>query len=28
MNQSAPPVYLVRTEGDQLRLVGTGNPPY
>ncbi len=28
MNQSTPPVYLVQTAGTELRLVGTGNPPY
>jgi branched-chain amino acid transport system substrate-binding protein len=28
MNQTTPPVYLVRTEGAELQLVGTGNPPY
>jgi len=28
MNQAIPPVYLVQTVNGELKLVGTGNPPY
>lgn len=28
LNQSVPPVYLVQTVGKQLKVTGTGNPPY
>ena len=28
INQNVPPVYLVQTVNEQLKLVGTGNPPY